>query len=210
MEWKEAETFDDLLKIGIMFINGELDSTPFHGGPLVDADPSIVERLMELHRYKFFTIDGQDFLDVRNELCLDGIKRYDGMQISYVEGIVSKELVSNLPQYISDFNSTTNNKIKFTIIYTDMYVTNIFSAICVTREKFSHETQWENMTSMRNPLEFLAEADNLLAEHPYTSMKNVSHIISCGAFCCVSICASEFGKEFFVEDFLIEYLRTAA
>lgn len=62
--WYEVETYDDLLKLNMEFIRGNLDMTPYHLGPLViDVSSSnLMNNLIKLHEYGILTVDGQESL----------------------------------------------------------------------------------------------------------------------------------------------------
>ena len=58
--WDDAKSFKDLIVLNKEFINGKLDQTPYHGGPLEHGDDELKRKLVQLHDYGLLTVDGQD------------------------------------------------------------------------------------------------------------------------------------------------------
>jgi hypothetical protein len=60
--WYQVKTYDDLLKLNIEFINGKIERTPYHWGPLHTSSQQLIDNLVELHHYGILTVNGQESL----------------------------------------------------------------------------------------------------------------------------------------------------
>ena len=58
--WYQVKTYDDLLKLNIEFINGKIEWTPYHCGPLHTLSLQLIDNLVKLHHYGILTVGGQE------------------------------------------------------------------------------------------------------------------------------------------------------
>lgn len=59
--WRAARHFDDMLALNKKFIKGELEATPYYGGPLDDETKELIPGLLRLHDLRVFTFGSQPF-----------------------------------------------------------------------------------------------------------------------------------------------------
>ena len=58
--WATVETYTDLLKVNLDFVNGKIQKTPYHLGPMDNPSPELIANLNKLHKYGFLTVSGQE------------------------------------------------------------------------------------------------------------------------------------------------------
>lgn len=59
-DWGDVKTYDELLNVNLDFINGRLNESPYHCGPLLDPSPELICNLSKLHNYGLLTVSGQE------------------------------------------------------------------------------------------------------------------------------------------------------
>lgn len=62
LRWYQVQTYNDLLKLNIEFIEGKICVTPYHFGPLIveGLDSILISNLVKLHVYGILSVEGQE------------------------------------------------------------------------------------------------------------------------------------------------------
>lgn len=55
----DAKTYEDMLRANVKFLRGEVENSPYYYGGVAKETKDVVEELVALHTYGFFTDDGQ-------------------------------------------------------------------------------------------------------------------------------------------------------
>lgn len=83
--WRDAGTFGALCELNARFIEGEMDSSPTHGGPLDEESGPLVPYLAALNRAGFLTTDSQPGEDLGHS-----------RQRAYVDGLTNVEMTRRI------------------------------------------------------------------------------------------------------------------
>ena len=68
-EWCTAETFQDLIRLNIKFIKGQILSTSYYLGELNPETHSLVSGLLKLHELGMLTWQSQPYMEENGEPC---------------------------------------------------------------------------------------------------------------------------------------------
>jgi len=60
-EWQTLSSWDSALRLNCLFLNGQRQSTVYHGGPVDPETPSLIPNLSGLHDYGVLTHNSQPF-----------------------------------------------------------------------------------------------------------------------------------------------------
>lgn len=58
--WYEVTNYSDLLQLGAEYVTGILSETPTYGKALTVEFPGYRQKLLQLHKYGIYTVDGQE------------------------------------------------------------------------------------------------------------------------------------------------------
>ncbi len=92
--WNNIHSYEDLLKVNVMFLRGELKETPYHLGPLEPDSIPLIDELIEMHNLRMLSVNGQGGLCIYGDYAppfrsyngeLLGDWYYDVEQRAYVE-----------------------------------------------------------------------------------------------------------------------------
>lgn len=110
--YDDVKTFKDLINTNLMFLNGEIQFTWYHNGPIVDDHQNAIPDLIKLNKYGFFSIDGQsnqekeeieeeEYGYTRNgEFITVGVQSIQ--YISYISGLVEPCVSGFLLDYLKN------------------------------------------------------------------------------------------------------------
>lgn len=59
--WKACEGFDQLIELNRKYLRGEIESTPYHLGPIKTETVPLVQDLLQLHDRRLLTTNSQPF-----------------------------------------------------------------------------------------------------------------------------------------------------
>jgi hypothetical protein len=153
-EWSDANTYIDLLRLNIDFIDGKTEGTPYHHAPLHIDSQLLKSELVKLNQLGFFSHDGQGKVNsiVHSNNELDDLPWKQTQQIPYIDLIMP-----NQPQYHRFLDLVKQNKKLNWIIRTNFTAleTNLSPGrFIVTRQRRARtkqalsSTEWVNYTGM--------------------------------------------------------------
>jgi hypothetical protein len=143
-------TFDDLIKYNLKFLNGELQETFYHSGPVDPETVPLLGKLKTINSFGFFSLEGQPSLCdkpkfvsktwVNNAGEKQGNWWYKAEQKSYICGFIEEsDKNENLLKYLLN-----NDKIYINISRKNgNYFTNFPGKYNVTRESTSTVSQYD-------------------------------------------------------------------
>jgi hypothetical protein len=124
--YKKVETYTDLIKLNVDFINAKINWTPYHQKPLEHLG-NLKEDLIETNRLGFLTLGGQCALDTPTEekkLFLDGyldpklvrnfikyLKKFK--KIEYFIELPDKSIKTNIRNWHNVFNVRENQTVYY-------------------------------------------------------------------------------------------------
>lgn len=107
-KFETVQTYKQLLDTNIKFLKGEIEETPYHGGPVDTETLPLLEDLVMLNEKGFFTVSSQPsmktkvFVDKtwKKNGIIQGNWWYESEQKSYVEGYIPKDQLSEFQSFI--------------------------------------------------------------------------------------------------------------
>jgi hypothetical protein len=153
--WKACEDFDQLIELNRKFLKGEIDSTPYHVGPIETETELLVQDLLQLHDYRLLTFNGQPFENQESFWNEDSQSWADYQQRPYLSFIMEGQ-TGNDAAYLTLFKllkSTTNVVVRATKVCSSEAVHESDHEVVVTRERLSQTTEnlksqpWRSLTS---------------------------------------------------------------
>ena len=120
--YDKVNSYDDLLLTGIEYLKGNIFCTPYVGAPICEETYEIVDDLIELHKYGFYSTGSQPYK----------YKDRNNWQIPYLSGMTKKKFLGDLVIYLS-----TNTDIYYFIADNNNLRTNFpkkMTKLCVTMD----------------------------------------------------------------------------
>ena len=111
--YNHVQNFNDLLEVNIAFLQGKINYTYYYGS-ITDTEPNLnpdtvllLDKLVELHKLGFYTMDGQGSLKKIknfNHIYTGQNMWMETEQKSYLQGYMKKEYVYDLLRYLQTQN----------------------------------------------------------------------------------------------------------
>lgn len=108
--FSKVKTYKDLLDANVAFLEGKLETTPYHYGPVDEETKPLLEDLIKLHSYGFFSVASQPSKKDKEEYVdktwyIHGEKQgnwwYTSEQIPCIEGYIPKTQIDEFYKFIS-------------------------------------------------------------------------------------------------------------
>ena len=216
--WKQIKTEEELFMCNIEFIKGRIYGTPSHDGPLNFDSVLLMNDLIELHNYKFFSTEGQGPLLEYDKWCDETWKHvctgkqcgkwyYSIEQKPYLNGFIETKHIEQLIEYIEKFNNNTTDKMFYVINTSDYTKTNFYSQHNVTRQKsykeikLKEESDWDYFTNIW--------ADQSYGDSMSLFDSNYSNIASLleNKYAYISVAMEKYGSNVSIEKILLHFLK---
>lgn len=202
--YSAVTTFDELIQANVAFLEGKVEETPYHYGPIDPETVPLVGKLVALNKKGFLSTNGQPALiemGVMPDTCNKNRKDcgnvwYIDQQKSYIDGYVKLEKVASLIQYL-----LSRSDIYFVVYGPDGMIGNTFpeESYCVTRSKLSKDESKMNSTKWK---EYTHINTKYLGFDEWRGLPNIKRIIKDTRL--FSIAGKEYGKGS-VEDVLLDF-----
>ena len=101
MEWKNAKTFIEAQELMIKFLKGKIKETPWHIGEVDEETVDIIQKLIEINRKGFMTVEGQPGTCLEKTDINTG-EKYDEIQRAYIVGFIENSKVKKLLRRLKD------------------------------------------------------------------------------------------------------------
>ncbi len=204
-EWNGIETYDDLIRTNVAFLEGRMDRTPYHFGPIDPETAPLVPRLVQLNKLGFVSTNGQPVELVETRTCI-----YE--QRSHIRGFMlahhlprleayAKEKIRDGYYFIVSSLSTDAPQVLFhTFPKRMLQYSTRWKSTCynVTRFKVNNQRSWDKCTNV-----WIEPNYELRNFDDYTALTNLL-----AEQCIVVTVASRHYGRGSVEDVLLEFLST--
>ncbi len=154
MVFLSVKTYDDLIKANVAFLEGKVEATPYHHGPVDPETAPLLEDLIFLNKKGFLSVNGQPALIEKGVVpsqCEDSEEKceqkwYLAEQKSYLEGYVKLEEVPILINFL-----LSKPDIFFVVVGPDGIIGDTFpeGRYILTRDKVSKDEDKLNSTRWR-------------------------------------------------------------
>jgi len=203
--FRAVQTWDDLLQVNILFLEGKIWGTPYHHGPLEPDSVPLMGKLVALHRYGFFSINGQGSL----------VNEWE-RQRSFITGFLSADHAEGLANYFQKHRKSFVGRILYlrrqagsTYLKNDLYYSdarlNERTPYNLTQTRSRKDMVWRFFTNFPTTdsatLDEYGYESSLFGKYP-----NIMSLLVDNLF--VEVAAVTYGRGS-TEDFLLKYFKNA-
>lgn len=209
--YENVLSFDDLKKTNVAFLCGKISRTPYHHMPICEETIPLVDKLVKVNEYGFFSMEGQpaiksggilkmSWFDSCGNLCSNWF--YETHQKSFISGIMESHHVDN---FISFLKTKPVYFVIFGFPYKIIFNNFPHDHYNVTKTRYNKyenkisESEWCHISNINNDDDY-----KLMKFEEYP---NIDKFIKTN---CVSvdIASYEYNDEYSVENLLIEYFES--
>lgn len=99
-EFDRVRTYQDLIAVNVAFLRGEIDHTPYHGGPIDRETVPLLGKLVQVNQFGFVTVCGQPAVDLESGFNEKTKKFWQVRQRPFLEGYLPKIFLPELLEFL--------------------------------------------------------------------------------------------------------------
>lgn len=202
--YERVKTYQDLIETNIAFLNGEIKRTPYHDGSIEEETHKILDNLVKINKFGFFTTNSQPSLCEYRKYIPKLNYYIDVEQKSYISGFMFREEFYNLLSFIE--NNSLQVIYNITDIKKNILISNLKdNSYNVTRDRSYKQlkdqvnTHWRYYTSITKGIHY-DEYDN------FGEYQNIQTILRNNCVF-VELCLTEYCR-FEIADVLLEFYNS--
>jgi hypothetical protein len=197
-DYERVATFQDLVDINISFLRGLRKQTYYHATPLDEETLPLVDKLVDINEHGFYSTGGQPGLLEYNQNGPLGI--YSMEQKSFLEGYCENNLVT---QALLEYLDTGRENYYF-MVYSQKQGVPIRGNMPATY-RTSYNVTRDKLIRKHNDWRYYTNLPLRNCYFDESGYEQVDDIIGKCLF--IQIAAKEYGPEYSVEDFLLNFFR---